>query len=373
MGECMEIRVDKISEISSVTKTDEGYLRIKAPVARTGVYKYRLPDGSIQREYIPPDTLFSEDSIDSLKLKPVTKSHPSKFVDSKSFNQEAVGFTSEKIDAEHESKLLMVDFLVTSEDGISYINSGVNQLSPAYTCEVEMVSGLSPDGERYDAVQRNRKYNHLALVDKARGGDLLSFKMDSEDDTEIGIQTDVIITEGDGKMAKSIKIDGVDHAIEDSVATHIAELNKEIEKIDSLENEKVSLQAKIDAKDAEIETLKQSQISEEEINKRVDSKVSVIEAAKKVLGDCVKTDSSEDEIMTEVVLNKFPQYKEKIDSYEGESKSVYLKALFDASMDFEAKSVSAENRKSMKSDSKEPKVDSREKFIEMIENKYKEA
>jgi uncharacterized protein len=372
IGENMtEIRVDKNSEISSVTRTDEGYLRIKAPVARSGIYKYRLSDGSIQREFIPPETLFNSDSLDTLKLKPVTRDHPSNFVDSKSFNRDAVGFTSEQIDS--DKNMIYVDFLVTSQDGIDFIESGVNQLSPAYQCDVIKQSGITESGEHYDAIQRNRVYNHLALVDKARGGSSLSFKMDGED-VDCGIETNDSITEGDEPMAKSVRIDGVDHSVEDSVAEHIASLNQKAEKVDSLENEKITLEAKIDAKDAEIEALKQSVITDAEIQARVDSRVALISTAKEFVGEELKTDGDDLSVMEQVVLKAFPQSKEKMDSYEGESKTVYCKALFDAAIDSKAKDQDAKNREKLnKKDHSDKREDSESKFVEAIQNKWKDA
>ena len=61
-------------------KTTEGYLEGRAIVSNVGVFTYVLPDGTIQRELRPPEEVFAEESINSLKLKPITNDHPAEKV-----------------------------------------------------------------------------------------------------------------------------------------------------------------------------------------------------------------------------------------------------------------------------------------------------
>ena len=56
-------------------KTDEGFIRDKPVIGRTGVLVYRNADGSERREYRPPEEAFDEDSLASLKGKPITIGH----------------------------------------------------------------------------------------------------------------------------------------------------------------------------------------------------------------------------------------------------------------------------------------------------------
>lgn len=44
------------------------------------------------------------------------------------------------------------------------------ELSCGYTLDLDETSGVTPDGEHYDAVQRNIRYNHLAIVHRGRAG-----------------------------------------------------------------------------------------------------------------------------------------------------------------------------------------------------------
>ena len=370
------LRFDRAQKLTSVERTDEGYLRITAPIAKCSIYTYRLDDGTIQREYVPPTTLFSQDSIDTLKLKPVTNNHPKSFVKSDSFKNLSIGVVGESIVQDRDK--LVATFIISSQDGIDAVDSGKNQLSPAYTCEVLQQSGITPDGQHYDAVQINRRYNHLALVPKARGGDELSFKMDSSD-TEYGIETIATNNNKESYMATSIRIDGVDHAIENPVvASHIATLTVKADKLDAMESQltelntaKVELSAKLDAKDAEIVDLK-AKSSDEAIAKRVDAKVALISTAKEILGDELKADASDEAIMESVILKVSPEAK--LDGFDGDMKSVYLKARFDAAVEMFSKDAVADQRKqTRKSDSNDTKIDYRQARIDALATRHEEG
>lgn len=321
--------------------------------------------------------MFNADSIETLKLKPVTKTHPKKFVKSDSFSKLSIGTTGENITRDGE--LLVASFIISSQDGIDAVESGMNQLSPAYSCEVLNQSGITPDGERYDAIQINRRYNHLALVPKARGGDMLSFKMDSCDE-DYGIE---IETKPMECIMPTIRVDGVDHAIENPViVSHIASLTVKAEKADALEAEitgyktaQVELTAKLDAKDSEIEVLKASKLPESEIAKRVDARVELLSSAKSVLGEELKSDATDAEIMEAVVLAVSPDAKEKIDACDEATKSIYLKARFDSAMELVAKEPIANQRKEMRKDSKNvpEKIDPRQARQDALESRYAEG
>lgn len=58
------------------TRTAEGFVQDTAVVTRTGIFEYRQPDGSIRREYRPPEEVFHPDSLASFKGKPITDGHP---------------------------------------------------------------------------------------------------------------------------------------------------------------------------------------------------------------------------------------------------------------------------------------------------------
>ena len=59
-------------ETSPAEKTAEGFLIARAPLTSVGVFTYRNADGTPRRELRLPEEVFSEESLATLKLKPLT-------------------------------------------------------------------------------------------------------------------------------------------------------------------------------------------------------------------------------------------------------------------------------------------------------------
>ena len=332
-----EMRIDKALKPQKVVKTDEGFLFITAPIAHSGIYQYRKSDGTIQREWVPEDTLFHEDSLNSLQMKPVTNNHPETFVTSQDAHYKTVGQVGQKF--LRDGDLLITDFTVMDALAIEAIEQGREQLSPAYTCDVEMTSGVTPSGERYDAIQRNRRYNHLALVDRGRGGPRVTLRADSAMEINDSEKEPTISKPNkEGNMPK-VHIDGVDYTIEDqAVASHIGNLTSDLAKADSaLEQEKAdhsATKAQLDARSEELDAIKADAETEEEFQKRVDARVSLLAKATKVCGEDVKTDASDLELKKAVILKVSP----KADMED--KNEAYINARFDMALEsFEDKGI----------------------------------
>lgn len=180
-------------KIGQMKKTDEGYLSGQAPIAKVGIMSYLRADGSIIKELVSEDTLFEIESMDSLKMKPVTDTHPmERKLDSKSVKRRKIGFTGETIIK--EDNFLITSMLITDADAIDNINEGRQELSPGYTCDLLIKPGEF-DGEHYDAVQLKRRYNHVAVCDKARGGNDLKLYIDNIDHLDgFEVNEDAVLT-----------------------------------------------------------------------------------------------------------------------------------------------------------------------------------
>ncbi|QDJ52816.1 DUF2213 domain-containing protein [Bordetella hinzii] len=146
------------------TRTDEGYLVDTPVLTRTGVFEYRDGAGKVRREYRPPDEVFNADSMASLRGKPITDGHPGK-VTAKNVRQHIVGTA---LSAGRQDGQNMVGDIHIFDTGP--VDAGNKELSLGYELELDETPGVSPDGERYDAVQRNIRYNHLAVVKRGRAG-----------------------------------------------------------------------------------------------------------------------------------------------------------------------------------------------------------
>ena len=235
-------------------KSDEGFLLVKAPVAKVGVYEYRLADGSVQRELVTEETLWSSESNETLKLKPVTNGHPEGLLDTTTVKAVKVGSVGETVEYDEYEELLYASFSVTDSDAIDDVEAGRIQLSPAYQCFLIEEAG-EWNGVSYDFKQVGRRYNHLALVDSARGGEDLSIKLDGKN-TDGGIGKLIISKQKkDGIVMDkpTIKVDGVDAEVSGDVKRHVDKLQA---KIDGM-NDEVGGLKKTNADSAkEIEALK---------------------------------------------------------------------------------------------------------------------
>ena len=218
---------------SPAEKTAEGFLVARAPVTSIGVFSYRNPDGSERRELRLPEEVFNADSLASLRLKPLTLLHPEEAVTPE--NIEALQVGSVGSDVTTDSYRVYVSLAATKKDGIDAVEKGTaRSLSCGYSCDIEWTSGTWM-GMKYDCIQRNIRYNHVALVPVPRAGDGNSIRMDSAGTPKLPDMNkyEVNNNKNEDKMDK-IHLDGADYQAEPQV---IAAYNKAVDRADGLEKE----------------------------------------------------------------------------------------------------------------------------------------
>lgn len=272
---------------SKVEMTPEGFMRVHARAAKVGVMKYRQADGSIIRELVPPETLFDEGSMATLAMKPVTNNHPSALLDSETAPNYTVGFTGETVKKD-EDKYLAVSTVITDKRTIQDAESGKVEVSPGYTCELDFTPGKF-DGEEYDAVQKNRRYNHLAVVGKGRGGPEVRLKLDADDAVQVELN------KPEEKRMK-IKLDGKEFEVADEVGAAMnAEMKKKEEEANAAkveakdakaacqdaEKAKDQAEAKADGLDAEIKKLKAQRTDSADVQKLVKARIALEKTAER--------------------------------------------------------------------------------------------
>lgn len=265
--------------------TEEGYLKATAYATRTGVFDYLLPDGSLFKEYRPPEEVFNPDSLETLKNKPVTRLHPRAMLDSNNAGKHIKGITLN--DVIKEDNLVKISVLIYDSGLISDITTGkMQELSCGYYCELDHTKGVSPDGEVYDAIQRNIKQNHLAVVPKGRAGSKARLKLDARcdgadeimdyiDDSEnvTDSKTTQIISEPkkDTKPKMKINVNGEQLEVNDDVASKIDTALK-------------TLQSKLDSTQAQLDIEKtKSKTDSIDTSKLVSEKITLVTKISKVL------------------------------------------------------------------------------------------
>lgn len=134
------------------------------------------PDGTIRRELRLPEDVFEPVSLESFHGVPVTNDHPPGMITARNARQYAVGSQLGAIvrDEDHvRSRLSVFD-----GDTIDSMGAGKTQVSCGYTCDTVEQPGVHPLYGPYDAIQKNIRGNHIAIVDRGRAGITAAVRMD---------------------------------------------------------------------------------------------------------------------------------------------------------------------------------------------------
>ena len=330
---------------SKFEKTKEGYLKGRAVICTTGVYEYKLADGTIQRELRLPEEVFSTVFLDSLKLKPLTLNHPSEGVDAKNIKKYQIGNLgnnpSSPPDGNTDMYNLSIDMIIQDAEAVMTVENGQRELSVGYEVDLEPAEpGARWCGQPYDVIQRNLFANHVSVVDKARAGDTARIRLDSLDAElvqDVANATDYIDKEAKMPDLKKYKLDGVEYEAEAPVITA---LNKAKDRNDELESENKTLtldktkveaerdgfKDRIDELEKELETAKSKKLDEAEIKAAVERRVKILDAAH--VAKVEVTDSMDEvAIQKAVITSIYPNAK--LDDKD----AVYIDARFDGAID----------------------------------------
>lgn len=159
-------------------RTADGYLAVRARAARSGVYDYAGSEVDPQNQHGLRDTpvvkvlredseVFSESSVRSFLMKPITNDHPAEAVTADNWKKHARGVNAGAMrDGDH----LAFDLVLMDADAIRAVDSGKVELSNGYSCSLEFGSFKAADGTECQARQTNIVGNHIAIVDKGRAG-----------------------------------------------------------------------------------------------------------------------------------------------------------------------------------------------------------
>ena len=331
--------------------TSQGFLRVPAYLTRTGVFLYRTQDGKVIRELRHPDDVFDPISLDSLRMAPLTNDHPKEMVTPENVKTLSVGWIGDEV--KPDNNLISATAIVADKVAIGDVDKGKKELSCGYTADLVVESGTY-NGEQYDVRQTNIRYNHVALVDEGRAGPQVRLRMDSADDA-IEINDSINPTFKGEESMKKIIIDGktyeVTQEVYDSIMKEreaskakldkkdeelekkdeeIEKKDKELEKKDEdlkkkdeekkkEEEKKDSIQARLDAVEEKLNSTSNS----DAINKAVETRIAIEDAAKSVGLTDFKGKSNLD-LMKETIVKHSPKFDAK------DKSEAYVQARFDA-------------------------------------------
>lgn len=314
----MPYRIE-VTRLDGPKRTPQGGLRAEATLTRTGIFIYRRQDGSEVREYRPPEEVFKADSLATLVAAPVTKLHPPELVSSENFGRYAKGHVGESV--RQDGDKVVASVFVQDAALVSAVERGdMREVSCGYTCRMDDTPGVSPEGERYDRVQRDISYNHVAVVPVGRGGSDVRLRLDAADN----MRPDA----AEEKAMKVERIDGVEYEIGSDA--HKAAEKRRDEATATAKAEADKLAARADAAEAELAKAQQ-QLAESQDEKRFDAEVAkritLIQSARAVLGAEAKLDGKPvGHIKREVVGKAFGEIR-----LDGKSEA-YIDGLFDAAL-----------------------------------------
>lgn len=327
----MATRIDSLGTLRAPTRTDEGFLTLHGYATRSGVFKYKGSNGKIRKEYRPPEEVRKAESLATLKNKPVTIRHPRDDagraikLNPENVQAHAVGTLGSEVDYDEASGHVPVDVHVTRADGIKAVQEqGLRHLSCVYDCDAEAKKGVTPDGEPYDVIQRNIKYNSVAITELGRGGttqlraDEAELVVDADEDTQPTPEP----TKG-SVMAKvsinGVEYDGLDPALARDIKSLQSDLDTQKTRADEADEAVKAVEGQRDAYKKQVEEANEDG-GEDEFLTAYKERQRIEELAKSVGVEI--TDESNADAKRKIV-------EKQLSGIRADADDVYIDACFD--------------------------------------------
>lgn len=198
-------RLDSI-KVDETYYTDEGFLIDHPIVTTVGIFEYMNPDGSIRRELRLPEEVFAPESLESYKGKPIIVTHRAGRVTTDNVENETIGTIL--TEASKDGENVRVEIVIHNTEALK---TGLRELSLGYDLELDETPG-EWNGQTYDAIQRNIRVNHLALVSAARAGEQARLNIDEKENLTGGPEME------QNKTDSGLSPEELEEAIADFVA-----------------------------------------------------------------------------------------------------------------------------------------------------------
>ena len=308
--------------IAGVRLTRDGYAVAEVRAARIGIQQYDgrevgRPDLTVVNVYRPPESVFAADSMASYGFKPVTINHPAEGVTADSWKDLAVGVVGG--DVVRDGGFVKVPLALMDAKAIKAVQDGTREISMGYVCDLHFVDGVTPEGEPYQAIQKDIRINHLALVPKGRAGP--HCRVGDRGAPETGQDPQAPVNHGDRLMTlKTITVDGLPVETTDAGIAAIDKLRGLLATSDAAlatanSTHTAALAAKdadLAKRDAEIDDLKAKVIDGAALDALVAERASVVSKAKALDAKVVIDGKSNAEIKRAVLGDAA---KDKSDAY----------------------------------------------------------
>ena len=366
-----DLRVDKASPLSKPVRLPNGFVSAEGYLTRSGIFVYRDAQGKTIRELRPPEEVMHPDSLASFALMPVTNDHPSELLTADNAKQYAVGSVSDAVTPDGDK--VRAALMIHDATAIEALDAGKSELSCGYTADVEFTPGLW-NGQPYDAVQRNIRGNHVALVDAGRAGPACSIRMDAAGAAQEITMEDVMLELGGARysvpadlaaeLVKMLEGKGLKPAMADQKPAGEGSPSAELAAV------KADAQRKIDALQARLDALQSAASAKtlrETIAREVREDIAVTEMAKRFDVTVAESDTLEAK-QRKVIAKIDPSIK--LDGQSG----VYVAGSYATLMSVHADKVAASPRAgSIKLDGKDDIADPAEAARNEMLNRFANA
>lgn len=271
---------DRLELDSKPRVTRDGYLVATARVARAGIQLYQPWELGKKgtkplKMYRPEEEVFSKDTMPTFAHRPMTNGHPEEDVNAENWRKYVVGYTGG--DVAREDDFIRVPLILMDAVAIKDYRAGKRQLSAGYDVDIEWTPGVTDAGEEYDAVMRNIRNNHIALVDAARAGPGARIG-------DAGTPPNASTKRG-GRMPETRKVvvDGLTIETTEQGAQALEKVQKQL--ADALSGHQSAVAAKdkeLAAKDAEIDALKKQVMDASALDQAITERADLMGLARKL-------------------------------------------------------------------------------------------
>jgi hypothetical protein len=354
----MPNRYDNITITAERSK--DGWIIDRPVITRSGIFVYKDASGKSIREYRPDEEVFKADSLSSIRGMPITDGH--RGILNTNSNLDGIVVGSVMGPGEKQNNDVVADIVIHNVNKIGK----KRELSLGYECRIDAVPG-EWNGQKYDQVQRDIVYNHLAVVNKGRAGNA-RIRLDADELVSFDVEDDM----PDVTLSK-IRLDNIEYPAAQEV----------INKITKLEADISTLTSRADKAEAERDTAKNAletatKEHKESLNKERDSARGRIKLEDKANQLSLKFDESDsDRSLKEKIINKLGN-ELKFDSKSDD----YVDSAYDLTLaNEEQKSKAAKGQRektTTKQDSSDNKsggssADARERMLRRIRGEKEAA
>ncbi len=271
----------------------EGYITLSARIARTGIQIYRgyelaehldaeIDPDRTYKVYRPEEEVFAVDALESFAGLPITLGHPDAEVSADNYTQYAVGHVIGQ--PVRDGDYIRAELTIRDATAITHIKSGErNELSVGYHASIHLESGVTPDGQSYDAVQTHIRGNHIALVDAARCGPACRITDQITDCDCASCQSN----KGRPMSEKldMVVVDGAEIPLAEAVEK-LRDTNRRMaEALKDAEATIATLTSELETKSGEVEAMKTAPTTDAGFAQRVQARADMLSQAGALLGD----------------------------------------------------------------------------------------